>query len=60
MNNLDAWLSDNNGFLPGRLLLGNQPVLTQMAVINLTGKTGISGVKIRPPDDSAMPKSGGF
>jgi hypothetical protein len=31
-----------------------------MAAINVTGKTGISGVKIRPPDYSIMPKSGGF
>ncbi|MCS3800344.1 hypothetical protein GGD38_005724 [Chitinophagaceae bacterium OAS944] len=38
MNNLDAWLSDNNGFLPGRLLLGNQPVLTQNGRNKFNGK----------------------
>lgn len=38
MNNPDAWLSDNNSFLPGRLLLGNQPVLKQNGRNKFNGK----------------------
>jgi hypothetical protein len=31
-----------------------------MAALNLTGKTGISSVKIKPPDESVMPKIRGL
>ena len=47
--------------IPPRPVAEMEPTrFKQMVALNLTGKTGISSVKIRPPDESVMPKSGGF